>query len=123
MTPKSVSGTSLILALGAVLAWPVLGWAEITMTWTKKHEKDLTHTIIVTQGHHDLYMACGGRICATGATQDEATATMACYQRMREAMRSMEAFLRQQVLIPAEDYARIKDQWNATVKDCVEDSK
>lgn len=134
MIPKSVSGSSLILALAAVLTWPVWGWAEIATTWTKKHEKDLTHTIVVTQGTHDLYMACGGRICATGATQDEATATMACYQRMREAMQWMAPFNRSYSENKQRDqkfdferlyqgYPKKAEEWDRTVKDCVEGGK
>lgn len=44
----------------------------------------------------------------------------ACYQRMREAMRVMEAFLRKGDVIPTHEYARMKEQWDQVVKDCVE---
>ena len=42
-----------------------------------------------------------------------------CEQRMREAMARMEAFLRKGDVIPTEDYARMKEQWDKTVADCV----
>ena len=108
--PVTDSVSTLILTLGAVLGWAVLGWAG-----------DFKMLPPYVGGTVD----CRYRYDGNGAliTDCKMREEPTCYQRMREAMRSMEAFLRKQVVIPAEDYARIKDPWNATVKDCVEGGK
>ena len=104
---------------------PVWGWAEITTTWTKKQETARTHTIVVPPGKDHLYMACDGRICATGATQDDAVTATTCYQRMREAMRIMNAVKNHAKM---DDYGIqlstthiwVAEHWRPVMKDCVE---
>ena len=38
MIPKSVSGSTLILALAAVFTWPVWGWAHPNLAYLKGAE-------------------------------------------------------------------------------------
>ena len=128
MILKSVSGPIRILALAAVLLIPAWGRAEITTTWTVNSETDRTHTIVVTPGNNDLHLACDGHICATGATQENAMAITACYQRMREAMRAMNEVKNHAKL----DYYGIQlslthiwiaERWRPVLQDCVEGGK
>ena len=99
-----------LTVLAAVLVLPVTGWAG-EKEYIVKMGDPIAHCMVYQD--KDLGLMMNG----PGCPKHQAPA---CYQRMREAMRLMEAFMQKQEVIPAEDYARIKEQWNQTMRDCVE---
>lgn len=132
MITKSVSGSTLIVALGAVLrqllilpllvvisSWPVWGWVGEAK---------------------DPMKACLGNACVAGMSRDTMD-KLACFQRMREAMKVANGYLVPPIdtgarlaipgycfeLCQAERRVEVlkkKDavltQWNQVMTDCVE---
>lgn len=114
MIPKSVSVSTLILALGAALAWPVWAVEPGGSIQIKKVERCVTFTKDGTT-----------RItCEQDFT--------GCYQRMREAMKAVDRQIQRRMEMKlGTDPSRmflpmpqaVWDLWMDTIRDCVEDGK
>jgi|CXWL01.1.fsa_nt_gi hypothetical protein len=111
MIPKSVSGTSLILALAAVLAWPVLGWAG-------EPERIGNGLECMIWADEKTGVHIEGKECRNFTD-------LSCYQRMREAMKAMNEVKNHAKM----DYYGIQlslthiwlaEHWRPVMKDCVE---
>lgn len=119
MTPTFVSRTSLILALGAVLAWPVWGWAgerydPIVLSYCANKKYD-------TPGSKPVWDCIKGEDISIG------TWIYTCGQRMSEAMREMDAYIERMYAINGPGKKLIiypgglrSEKWNQVMKDCVE---
>ena len=125
MIHKSVSGTSLILALAAVLTWPVWGWDG---DWTVDKKFGYLTKILVDADGNTVMLEC-----KDGAPCDWALSAknlFTCHQRMREAMKAVNPYIvdiykpfRLDHTKPDEtlkDNQHALTQWNAVMKDCVE---
>lgn len=123
MIPKSVSGSTRIIALGAVLTWPVWGWAGDI------GNSPLNRWALIGDDKGNVLLQCDEHYKnCTGPVIEQST----CYQRMREAMRMIDKRFNSRTPRPSHlsDNELIEmlstdevSKWQKTMKDCVEGSK